>query len=142
MSIWLITGCSSGLGKGIAQAALKRGEKAAITARNTEALKELEEQYPAQVLALKMDLNDKESMRLAVEKTRKEQLVNHHDQAGDPKKEVKAGKKIFYDIYTEAEKKRDPDKRDTGLFFFRGKPGGSLWAHKRRGRILLCGIYP
>ena len=37
-------------------------------------------------------------------------------------KEAKAGRRIFYDIYTEAEKKRDPDKRDTGLFFFRGKP--------------------
>ena len=29
----------------------------------------------------------------------------------------------FYDIYTEAEKQADPRKRDTGLFFFRGKPG-------------------
>ena len=37
-------------------------------------------------------------------------------------KEAKAGRRIFYDIYTEAEKKRDPDKWDTGLFFFRGKP--------------------
>lgn len=31
-----------------------------------------------------------------------------------------AGEKIFYDIYTEAEKAADPRKRDTGLFFFRG----------------------
>lgn len=35
----------------------------------------------------------------------------------------KEGKKIFYDIYTEEEKQRDPEKRDTGLFFFRGNPG-------------------
>ena len=34
-----------------------------------------------------------------------------------------AGEQIFYDIYTEAEKKADPAKRDTGLFFFRGEPG-------------------
>lgn len=45
------------------------------------------------------------------------------DVIGYMMKEVKAGRKIFYDIYTEAEKRRDPDKRDTGLFFFRGKPG-------------------
>ena len=33
------------------------------------------------------------------------------------------GEKIFYDIYTEAEKAADPRKRDTGLFFFRGGRG-------------------
>ena len=33
------------------------------------------------------------------------------------------GQKIFYDIYTEEEKAEDPDKRDTGLFFFKGTPG-------------------
>lgn len=70
MSIWLITGCSSGLGKGIAQAVLKRGEKAAVTARNIQALQEFEEQYPSQVLALEMDLNEAESMKQAVAKTR------------------------------------------------------------------------
>lgn len=36
-------------------------------------------------------------------------------------KQRKEGRKIFYDIYTEEEKRRDPDKRDTGLFFFRGE---------------------
>ena len=30
---------------------------------------------------------------------------------------------VFYDIYTEEEKAADPDKEDTGLFFFRGTPG-------------------
>lgn len=34
-----------------------------------------------------------------------------------------AGNTIFYDIYTDAEKKADPDKEDTGLFFFKGTPG-------------------
>ena len=32
-----------------------------------------------------------------------------------------AGDTIFYDIYTDAEKAADPAKKDTGLFFFRGK---------------------
>lgn len=34
-----------------------------------------------------------------------------------------AGDIIFYDIYTEEEKKADPAKEDTGLFFFKGNPG-------------------
>ncbi len=34
-----------------------------------------------------------------------------------------AGEAVFYDIYSEEEKAEDPDKEDTGLFFFRGEPG-------------------
>ncbi len=33
------------------------------------------------------------------------------------------GDTVFYDIYTEEEKKADPAKEDTGLFFFKGNPG-------------------
>lgn len=36
------------------------------------------------------------------------------------------GDTIFYDIYTEEEKAADPDKRDTGLFFFQGEPGAKF----------------
>ena len=39
------------------------------------------------------------------------------------KYQAEAGQTIFYDIYTEAEKQADPDKRDTGLFFFKGNSG-------------------
>lgn len=38
------------------------------------------------------------------------------------KDQVQSGEQIFYDIYTEEEKAEDPDKEDTGLFFFRGDP--------------------
>lgn len=34
--------------------------------------------------------------------------------------------RIFYDIYTDEEKKEDPRKENTGLFFFRGKEGASF----------------
>ena len=34
-----------------------------------------------------------------------------------------AGDTIFFDIYTEEEKAADPEKEDTGLFFFKGNPG-------------------
>ena len=36
------------------------------------------------------------------------------------------GETVFYDIYTESEKTADPDKRDTGLFFFKGTPGAKF----------------
>lgn len=33
------------------------------------------------------------------------------------------GETVFYDIYTAKEKKADPQKKNTGLLFFKGKPG-------------------
>ncbi len=36
------------------------------------------------------------------------------------------GNTVFYDIYTEEEKAADPDKKDTGLFFFRGELGAKF----------------
>ena len=39
------------------------------------------------------------------------------------KAQAEAGETCFYDIYTDAEKAADPDKADTGLFFFKGNPG-------------------
>ena len=36
---------------------------------------------------------------------------------------AESGETVFFDIYTDAEKAADPDKADTGLFFFRGEPG-------------------
>jgi acetyl esterase/lipase len=37
--------------------------------------------------------------------------------------DVNDGKTIFYEFYTEAQKKEQPAKVNTGLFFFRGNPG-------------------
>ncbi len=39
------------------------------------------------------------------------------------KKHAASGDTIFYDIYKEEEKAADPEKEDTGLFFFKGNPG-------------------
>lgn len=36
--------------------------------------------------------------------------------------EVNNGNTVFYDIYSEQQKRQDPSKINTGLFFFRGKP--------------------
>lgn len=45
------------------------------------------------------------------------EIVNYMKEHAD------AGDVIFYDIYSEEEKKADPAKEDTGLFFFKGEPG-------------------
>lgn len=37
--------------------------------------------------------------------------------------DVRQHKKIFYDIYSDTQKKYEPSKKNTGLFFFRGKEG-------------------
>jgi len=42
------------------------------------------------------------------------------------KNQAEDGNQIFYDIYTDEEKAADPAKADTGLFFFRGNPGGKF----------------
>ena len=39
------------------------------------------------------------------------------------KSHAEAGETIFYNIYTDEEKSADPEKADTGLFFFKGNPG-------------------
>jgi hypothetical protein len=39
------------------------------------------------------------------------------------KERTESGDTIFYDIYSDEEKAQDPDKEDTGLFFFRGNKG-------------------
>ena len=37
--------------------------------------------------------------------------------------DASAGRTVFHDIYTDAQKEAEPSRKDTGLFFFRGKPG-------------------
>lgn len=39
------------------------------------------------------------------------------------KSRAESGKTIFYDIYSDEEKAADPEKKDTGLFFFKGDSG-------------------
>ena len=50
-----------------------------------------------------------------------------------------AGETVFYDIYTEEEKAADPEKEDTGLFFFRGEPGGKVAICNAGGGFMYVG---
>ena len=68
MQTWLITGCSSGLGRGIAKAVLKSGDQVIVTARRVETLKDLVDAYPEQALALSLDVTKEEDIKNAVEK--------------------------------------------------------------------------
>lgn len=53
--------------------------------------------------------------------------------------QVSAGKQVFYRIYTDAEMKADPRKADTGLFFFRGKPGAKFAVCNAGGGFVYVG---
>lgn len=65
--VWLITGTSKGFGRVWAEAALKRGDKVAATARNIEALTELTTLYGDAILPMTLDVNNREDCALAVE---------------------------------------------------------------------------
>lgn len=67
MTTWLITGCSSGLGKDLAQAVLSRGHNAVITARHPDSLKDLVEAYPGKALAQILDVTNRDQIATAVQ---------------------------------------------------------------------------
>lgn len=56
--VWLITGCSSGFGRTLAEAALERGDRVVATARNTASLLELAARWPATAHLAELDVTD------------------------------------------------------------------------------------
>lgn len=71
MKTWLITGCSSGIGAGIAKAVLKSGDQAVVTARNADKVRQIVDQYPDRALALSLDVTDNASIQNAVKEAEK-----------------------------------------------------------------------
>lgn len=69
MKTWLITGCSSGLGKSLAEAALKKGDKVIVTARNLKTVKEFKERYPQTALILSLDVTSQSMIKECVKKS-------------------------------------------------------------------------
>ena len=69
MSTWLITGCSSGLGRALAQAALAQGASVAATARDPMSIQELVDAHPETALALPLDVTDSGQITQAVRET-------------------------------------------------------------------------
>ncbi len=66
MTTWLITGCSSGLGRDLAMAVLKSGLNAVVTARDISTVQDLVAQYPDTGLAAALDVTDAEQVRSVV----------------------------------------------------------------------------
>ncbi|GAA3563165.1 oxidoreductase [Microlunatus spumicola] len=58
MATWLITGCSTGLGRAFAEAVLAHGDDVVATARDAAKVADLAEAHPDNVLALALDVTD------------------------------------------------------------------------------------
>ena len=66
MSTWLITGCSTGLGRALARAVLNRGDNAVVTARDVATVRDLADAHPDAALALALDVTDGAQVTRAV----------------------------------------------------------------------------
>lgn len=65
MSTWLITGCSTGLGRALAQAVIDKGHNAVVTARDISSVKDLADAVPERVLAATLDVTEPEQVDTA-----------------------------------------------------------------------------
>jgi NAD(P)-dependent dehydrogenase (short-subunit alcohol dehydrogenase family) len=60
--VWLITGCSSGIGRGIAIAALEKNYRVVLTARDPATVEDLRAQYTGQAIAVALDVTKPEQI--------------------------------------------------------------------------------
>jgi NAD(P)-dependent dehydrogenase (short-subunit alcohol dehydrogenase family) len=67
---WFITGASKGLGRQWTIAALERGDRVAVAARNVDLLEELASEYGRAVLPVALDVRDREAAFAAVAQAR------------------------------------------------------------------------
>ena len=67
MSTWFLTGCSTGLGRHLAEAVLANGHSAVVTARDAASVQAMADAHPDSALALPLDVTDAEQVRRAVE---------------------------------------------------------------------------
>lgn len=66
MSTWLITGCSTGIGRALAEAVIGAGRNAVVTARDAAAVADLVESAPERVLAAALNVTDPAQVASAV----------------------------------------------------------------------------
>lgn len=64
--VWFITGCSTGLGRALAEAVLKHGHRAIVTARNPAQIQDIVARYPQTSLAVQLDVANYSQIRLAI----------------------------------------------------------------------------
>ncbi|MFE6456653.1 SDR family NAD(P)-dependent oxidoreductase [Streptomyces cinereoruber] len=63
---WLVTGCSSGLGRALAEAAAAAGHEVAVTARSTATLRETAARHPGRIVPIPLELHDASQCEEAV----------------------------------------------------------------------------
>jgi NAD(P)-dependent dehydrogenase (short-subunit alcohol dehydrogenase family) len=66
MSTWFITGCSTGLGRSLAEAVIGAGHNVAVTARDVSRVADLADTAPERVLAVALDVTNPEHVTAAV----------------------------------------------------------------------------
>jgi NAD(P)-dependent dehydrogenase (short-subunit alcohol dehydrogenase family) len=64
--VWLISGCSTGIGRAIAEAALAHGDRVAVTARRPADVADLVGAWPEQARAIALDVTDCGAIEAAV----------------------------------------------------------------------------
>ena len=69
MSRWFITGCSTGIGREIARAALEAGHSVTVTARNASSVADFPEEFGDRAIALPLDVTDRDQITAAVTAT-------------------------------------------------------------------------
>lgn len=75
MKTWLITGTSTGLGRGLAEAVLRHGDQAIVTARDAHKMDDLVQKYGKQVLPLSLEVTDPAQRKNVVQ-----QAIQHFGQ--------------------------------------------------------------
>jgi NAD(P)-dependent dehydrogenase (short-subunit alcohol dehydrogenase family) len=66
VSRWLVTGCSTGIGREIARAALEAGHQVVVTSRRVADVEDLADAHPGTALAVALDVTDKGQIADAV----------------------------------------------------------------------------
>lgn len=66
MKTWLVTGCSTGFGRELANELLERGHRVAVTARDTARIEDFRDRYPERALVVPLDVTDPASIESAV----------------------------------------------------------------------------
>jgi NAD(P)-dependent dehydrogenase (short-subunit alcohol dehydrogenase family) len=67
--VWFITGCSTGLGRALAERVLRHGHRCVATARNLAQIADVVGPYPDASLALALDVTDDEQRQNAIART-------------------------------------------------------------------------
>src|SRR5262249_16792663 len=65
-AVWLITGCSTGLGRAIAQQALKSGYRVVASARNPSTVADIVAEHEDAALAVELDVTNPDQVEAAV----------------------------------------------------------------------------